>query len=215
MTARARWRSRPSSAASSPGRGTSTTPRARAPTPRGRRCSTPASRLRWWASVCSSSTALDVGHEKESSRSTRPPAKKRRASSGRTARRPAPASCSAACSAPWSCRTWASSAAARASPNFIIGSDADVDAPVSPEFSPSSSHQLVVRDRRRLRRQRHPAHDGRGLSSTARATSCSSSSSSAAPASRCRRAARRGSTAARRRSWSRRRRARARSTCRS
>ena len=40
-------------------------------------------------------------------------------------------------------RTWASSAAARPTPNFIIGSDADVDAPVSPEFSPSSSHQLV------------------------------------------------------------------------
>ncbi len=30
------------------------------------------------------------------------------------------------------------------SPNFLIGSDADVDAPVSPDFSPSSSHPLVA-----------------------------------------------------------------------
>jgi hypothetical protein len=42
------------------------------------------------------------------------------------------------------CRTWASSAAARSSPNFIIGSDADVDAPVSPEYVPSPSHPLVA-----------------------------------------------------------------------
>ncbi len=30
------------------------------------------------------------------------------------------------------------------SPNFLIGSDADVDAPVSPEYVPSSSHPLVA-----------------------------------------------------------------------
>jgi TonB family protein len=32
----------------------------------------------------------------------------------------------------------------KASPNFIIGSDAEVDAPVSPEFVPSPSHPLVA-----------------------------------------------------------------------
>ena len=42
-------------------------------------------------------------------------------------------------------RTWASSGAARRSTNFIIGSDADADAPVSPEYVPSSSHPLVQR----------------------------------------------------------------------
>jgi pSer/pThr/pTyr-binding forkhead associated (FHA) protein len=31
----------------------------------------------------------------------------------------------------------------KSSPNFLIGSDGDVDAPVSPEYSPSSSHPLV------------------------------------------------------------------------
>ena len=32
----------------------------------------------------------------------------------------------------------------KTSPNFIIGSDADVDAPVSPDYVPSSSHPLVA-----------------------------------------------------------------------
>ena len=32
----------------------------------------------------------------------------------------------------------------KTSPNFLIGSDSDVDAPVSPEFVPSSSHPLVA-----------------------------------------------------------------------
>ena len=62
-----------------------------------------------------------------------------------------------------SCRTWASSAAARPARTSSIGSDGDVDAPVS-----SGVRAVVVapagrRDRRRLRRQRHPAHDRRGV----------------------------------------------------
>ena len=41
-------------------------------------------------------------------------------------------------------RTWASSGAASRAANFVIGSDADVDAPVSADFVPSSSHPLVA-----------------------------------------------------------------------
>ena len=71
-----------------------------------------------------------------------------KASPGRTVPRAAPRSCSAACSAPSSSRTWASSIRGKTSPNFLVGSDGDVDAPVSlPRYVPSSSHAASSRRR--------------------------------------------------------------------
>ncbi len=86
-TARAPWRSRRSSAASSPGRATSSTPRGRRRTVRGRRCSTRA-RPRWCSPSRRSSPRRSTSAPRRSrTRPGRPPARSRRPSSGRVARR--------------------------------------------------------------------------------------------------------------------------------
>ena len=114
-TARARWRSRPSSAASSPAPATCSTRKGRTRTARARRCCTPASAV----AVAGDRHVRRHGdrrrrREGPRTSSGRRPARSRRPSSGRTARRSAPRIVFGGLARRRRrCRTWASSAAAR------------------------------------------------------------------------------------------------------
>ena len=179
-TARARWRSRPSSAASSPAPATCSTPRASRPHGQGT--------TMMYAGLGVASLAVGTFVPR---RSTSAP----RRSATRPGRRPARTSKALHVEGPLAgvgghrLRRPASPASrssymglkrrGKTSPNFLIGSDGDVDAPVSPDFVPSVVAPAGRSDRRRLRRQRHPADDRRGLRRQPELLSCSSSSSSA------------------------------------
>ena len=186
-------------------------------TGQGPRCCTPASavagRSRWRRS---SPPAIDVGAEKNAYEPSTTAGKERKTFIWKP-RSPARAtSCFGGLrrsASRWP--TWASSAAARSTHDFVIGSDAEVDAPVSPEFT-----GVVVAPAGRGTGADYvvnvtPRDDAARCTSTASATRCSSSSSSAAPASRCPRAGRARLDAARPPSSSPRRRGRARWRCRS
>ena len=144
-TARARWRFRPSSAASSPGPATCSTRKGRTRTARARRCCTPASAAAVLALGVFVSTAMDVGAREGALRAVAPrPARTPRASSGRTAPPASGAIVFGGLLGGIVLAYMGLKRRGKTSPNFLVGSDGDVDAPVSSEYVPSSSHPLVA-----------------------------------------------------------------------
>ena len=130
----------------------------------------------------------------------RPPARSRRPSCGSRARRRPDRSCSAASLVGIALAYMGLKRRGKTSPNFIIGSDADADAPVSPDYVPSPSHPLVAATGADYVVNVTPRMTRRGVRRQPALPAAAVHRSSAAPASRCRRAAAPGSTAARRRS---------------
>ena len=143
-TARARWRSRPSSAASSPAPATCSTRKGKSTHGQG------TSMLYAGLGVAVAGARHVRRHrdgrrrrEGRATSSGRPPARTSKSFIWKDRSPAAPRSCSAACSAGVVLSYMGLKRRGKTSPNFLIGSDGDVDAPVSPEYVPSSSHPLV------------------------------------------------------------------------